>query len=62
MLQILIALDQNGRVQYKSNTDDGIIQLGLLEVAKTVVTKNMQEQSERLIQPATLVPPSNLHG
>lgn len=48
-LQILVSLDDKGNVEVKSNAQDKIILIGLLEFAKMSIDKQVEKKSQIVV-------------
>ena len=59
MIEIRIALDDQGGFSLAGVPENVFLALGLLEMAKFAIAQRVQ-LAQRLVQPATIVPPSRL--
>ena len=53
-------LDQNGNLGMSGNLENRLLVYGALELAKEAMSHNAMKQSQNLVQPATMMPPTNL--
>lgn len=59
-MKIIIELDAQGNLGMSGDLGNRLMVYGALELAKEALSHNAYKQSQNLVQPATLVPPSNL--
>ena len=61
-MKIIIEVDAQGNLGMSGDLGNRMFVYGALELAKEALSHNAFRQADKLIQPATLVPPSNLFG
>lgn len=59
-MKIIIELDAQGNLGMSGNLDNRLMVYGALEPAKEALSHQALKQSQNLVQPAQLMPPTNL--
>ena len=62
MITMTITLADDGRLQVEGIPANKLQAYGMLACAKESITEMYRQQAERLVQPATLIPPRSLIG